>query len=237
VNANAVTKHYNRLTPEERFRLIVAAGVRGDQAEQARLVNSGKRITLSMSDHSPYGHAFWELALIAFIQLLEDAGDYLECLQHSADDAELVEEAHFGERPDEDSQGEADATDGEGPAEKAGLVPCLDIALGLGYMLRARVDGWKLFCARLTIPPFAMWEKLPGFDRLQRALAAADGSDGSPAVAFTATGMLRWLNSVRPKGRPPRTEVPLTAETVARQKEELFREGVALHAGLAHRSG
>ena len=167
---------------------------------------------------------FWDLALFVFIELLEDAADYLECLQHSTDDADCIEEAEFGERPEEDSQGEADATDG-------------DITLGLGYMLRARVDGWKLFCARLTIPPFAVWEKLPGFDRLQRALAAAEGSDGLPSVAFTATGMLRWINSVRPKGRPPLTESRLTAETIARHAEELFREGVAGRSGLAHQSG
>ena len=41
MNASTVTKHYGLLTPEERFRLILAAGGRGDEAEQDRLVSTG----------------------------------------------------------------------------------------------------------------------------------------------------------------------------------------------------
>jgi hypothetical protein len=59
--ANPVAKLYDRLTSEERFRLISAAGARGDEAEQNRLIAAGERIHLSGQDHAPYADAFIEL--------------------------------------------------------------------------------------------------------------------------------------------------------------------------------
>ena len=53
MNTKALAKHYSQLTPEELFRLIMAANARGDKAELDRLANAGQRITLSMSAHSP----------------------------------------------------------------------------------------------------------------------------------------------------------------------------------------
>ena len=38
MKANALARHYGNLTAEERFRLILAAGARGDKAEEDRLV-------------------------------------------------------------------------------------------------------------------------------------------------------------------------------------------------------
>ena len=55
------------------------------------------------------------------------------------------------------------------------------------------MEAWKLFCQRLSIPPFAVWEGLPGFERLQRALQLAE------KCAFTADEWLAWLNSVWPE--------------------------------------
>ncbi len=78
MKALPLAKNYKCLTPEERFRLILAAGGRGDEAEAARLVNAGGRITLSVPDHSPYAHAFSDLALMTFIDLLEEAASYQE---------------------------------------------------------------------------------------------------------------------------------------------------------------
>ncbi len=87
-------------------------------------------------------------------------------------------------------------------------------------MLRTRANGWKLFCERLSVPPFLHWEILPGFDRLQRALAFTE------KAAFVPEGFLRWLNRVRPKGQPELTAVPLTVEGVADAIAEAFRQSV-----------
>jgi hypothetical protein len=72
----------------------------------------------------------------------------------------------------------------------------------------------------MTVPPFALWEGLPGFERLQRALSLSE------KAAFEAEGFLRWLNVIRPAGAPKRLKVPLTAEELADETEELFRQRV-----------
>jgi hypothetical protein len=46
----------------------------------------------------------------------------------------------------------------------------------------------------LHLPPFLLRQELPGFDRLQRALALAK------EAAFVPEGMLCWLNAIRPAG-------------------------------------
>ena len=99
------------------------------------------------------------------------------------------------------------------------------MALASGYVLRAKADGWKLFCEKLNILPFLYWENLPGFDRLQRAMALAE------KAAFVPEGFLKWLNRIRPRGKPKLTEVPLTAEAVAKANEDIFRQRVQWWGG------
>ena len=210
MNANAVARYYDRLTPEERFRLIVAAGARGDQAEHTRLVSSSRPLTLRMSDHGPYGRAFHLVALVVFIDLLEQAAAYLEALER-ADNPNLIGEDEH----------------------RASGSRWADMALAAGFILRTMADGWKLFCTRLTIPPFALWEALPGFDRLQHAVAITEAKDDLRGVAFTTEEMLHWLNDVRPKGQPAPTTIALTAESFAHDTEELFRRGVAWNGGVS----
>jgi len=79
----------------------------------------------------------------------------------------------------------------------------LDIALAAGNVFRTKADGWKLFCERLNVPPFLVWNVVPGLDRLTRALAVTDNA------AFVAEGFLRWLNRIRPAGAPELTEISL----------------------------
>ena len=47
---NGLGKLYDRLTPEERFRLVVEAEVRGDEGESRRLVQSAPRYTYEEAD-------------------------------------------------------------------------------------------------------------------------------------------------------------------------------------------
>jgi hypothetical protein len=230
MNANSVAKLYDRLAPEERFRLILGAGARGDNAEQTRLIEAGKRIHLSVQDHASYAEAFTNLAHILFMDLLEEAARFLDAF-HRAGHAKFIGAAESEEEADEEGGEEANAPDGVTSKAEAAWLRCLDIALAAGYVLKAKADGWKLFCTRMTIPPFVLWEDLPSFERLQRALALAEGHDDLPGASFTAEGMVRWLNGIRPKGEPAMTEVGLTAEAIAREAEELYRLGVERHGG------
>jgi hypothetical protein len=225
MKAPPLAKNYKCLTPEERFRLILAASGRGDEAEAARLVNAGGRITLSVPDHSPYAHAFSDLALMTFIDLLEETASYQQAFaitdNLSADQSE--EESDDGA---EETGAPADEGLAQGDAdEKPACFRLLDVALAAGYMLRTKANGWKLFCERLNVPPFLLWEVLPGFKRVQRTLALTE------KAAFVAEGFLRWLNRVRPKGEPEFTIVPLTAEGVADETEKAYRHRVQWWGG------
>ena len=80
MKAKPLTQHYHLLTPQERFRLILAASGRDDDVERDRLVRTGKRITVSRQDHAPYAYAFHEVALLTFLMVLEDTSRYFDAL-------------------------------------------------------------------------------------------------------------------------------------------------------------
>ncbi len=242
MNSKSLAIHYERLTAEERFRLIVAAGARGDEVEQSRLKSAGRRITLSMQDHAPHAHAFEELAMLMFIELLEEAGCYDDAFHRAYDVAdsfddeegedledgeEEEDEPEDGDEEDDDpengDEGEVTAQEEPDPEEDRGeqsmRARCHDLILGRGFVLKTKAAGWQLFCERLNIPPFAHWEQLPGFDRLQRALELAE------TAAFYPEGMVRCLNRIRASGRPEATETNiLTAQGAADGLEKMFRE-------------
>jgi hypothetical protein len=227
MKASPLANNYKSLKPDERYRLILAASGRGDVVERERLSRSAERITLSMQDYAPYAHAFGELALYTFIELVEEAAQYRE-------DFELWKLAR------EDARDEAGNSDEEDELEEAPdevLLEDVDeeqmrlfelysgLTLASGYMLRATAEGWKLFCERLNVPPFLHLEMLPGFERLQGALALAE------RVAFVPEGFLRWLNRIRPKGEPELRELRLTAEAVAKAMDGALRERVRWWGG------
>ena len=83
MNTKSLANHYSQLTPEERFRLIMAANARSDEAEVDRLANAGQRITMSMSAHSPYARAFEELNFAIYIDLLDQAAETVRCARRS----------------------------------------------------------------------------------------------------------------------------------------------------------
>jgi hypothetical protein len=214
VNANAVARHYARLTPEERFRLILAAGGRGDEAEQNRLKEAGTQVELSLPDHAPYAHAFDKLSLLVFIDLMEDGAHYLEAFVLDSVGADIPE-AEVG------NEGVGAKPRSSSAHQEHVWERRLDLALALGFVLRTKAEGWKLFCDRLSVPPFLVWEGVPGFDRLQRALALTEDA------AFTPQGVVRWLKTIRPEGRPEATiQTLISAEMVADSLSEVFREFV-----------
>lgn len=236
MKGKALARKYVKLTAEERFRLIVAASARGDKVERERLMNAGERHVLALKDHVPYSLAFDELSQLIFIELLEEAARYLEALDHAdhvhdlfGDDEEegtdeVEEEGKTVDKEGADAKVPAEAAEA-GDGERPILQRYLDMALAAGFALRTKAEGWKLFCQRMTIPPFAVWEGLPGFDRLQRALNLSE------TAAFEAGGFLRWLNDIRPAGEPQRLKVPLTVEGLADATEELFRQRVEWWGG------
>jgi hypothetical protein len=218
-----IAKHYDKLTPYERFRLITAAGCRGDSVEQARLKRAGARVFLSGADHLPYVTAANELAPLIFLEVLEDAQQYMD----------LCRQAPVSWGPDDDEDGDDEEAEARAEAEASGaglqagedLPPAEEarnLRLAMGYSLKERVRGWELFCERrLSMEPFAHWRLLPGFGRLERILEVAE------VIAFKPEGMQGWMNMMGKRRSPPGPELtapPPIAEQMAANLETLFRE-------------
>jgi hypothetical protein len=230
MNMNALSRNYASLTPDERFRLILAAGGRGDEAERDRLVRAGGRLTVSFQDHAPFAQAFDDLSGLTYMELLDAAACYLEAFDF-ADDA--VEAEMRCDRLDDEDAAESDET-AERPEAKqvddeSEALTTSDLAWGLvlaaGFMLKTKVDGWKLFCERLNVRPFATWSIYPGFPRLQRALKVLAGTDDFPGPAFVAEGMVRFFSRLRPTKSPELTvERLISAEKLANEMEGMYRD-------------
>lgn len=70
------------------------------------------------------------------------------------------------------------------------------------FVLWVKAEGWRLFCERMEVPPFLIWEQFPGYDRLKKSLALAERD------AFDPEGYRRWLNEIRSKGGSEVTNFP-----------------------------
>ena len=79
MSKNSLHRHYDRLTPEERFRLDVLAMARGDQAESERLVRSCPRFSYTMNDRKFAGR--WQGATEITLRLYIPLGEQLAKLQ------------------------------------------------------------------------------------------------------------------------------------------------------------
>lgn len=213
--SNGIAKLYDKLTPEERFRLILAASDRGDEAERERLSNASKRVHFSMADHSPYARAFYELLILTYIDLLDDAASYLACNQRFHHHLESA----IG------TQRKSGRIGGEDAVEYPNWHHTGRAAYGLGFQFKEKMDGWKLFCTHLNVSPALLWEKmnLPGLDRIKEALVLAYAG----AAYRSAADMAIWVNEIRPADFPEQTETDMiTAERFAADLDMTFRERV-----------
>ena len=242
----ALKKHYAELTPEERFRLIYAAGAREDSVEQERLAQSAEKIGLSMPDYAPASHAFSELSLLIYIELLDQAALYADAMridaQQSRDrwDEEQDERRKRRKQIRNSSEGNDDKrSDGIRPETKdlkaADWKNALksdrraerrteELVLACGCVFREKVRGWELFCELLKVPPFTLWRGLPGFERFQRYLGLSE------TLAFTRKGLLRWLNRTRDKDHE-KAKTCISGKRIAKATEEMFRDRVKWWGG------
>jgi hypothetical protein len=229
MNPKTLVRQYDQLTGEERFLLSIAAGARGDRVEQERLQYAAKRIVFSMGDQAPYAGAYDELALLFYIELMDQAAVCSESLHrvHETRDDFGVEDEGESEEPNE-----AGAANEEDQFEWTTAIRMLDIALADGFMFKVKADGWRLWCEQKGIPPFTLWEMLPGFDRVMLAIKLTEGTDELPGPAFLPQGMVRWLNKIKPKdGRFATVETIVSAEKIADEIETIFQEAVKRRGG------
>lgn len=211
MNTNTLAKQYDKLTPRERLPLILAASVRGDEAERDRLARSAPRVGLRVQDYFGLSQAFVEVSHLHFMESLDFAGHYLEAL------AVASAEKPRKHKKEDDIFG-----------------PDWELAMLLGYRFHSHRAGWKLFCSELRLDPDAFCEILPGFSTIQRAeQLSGERPDGRPGIAYVAEGVARYL--ARRAGADPAADKvgdmatealkpfwPVTAENIA----------ASLHASL-----
>ncbi len=134
MNTNALARQYDKLTPEERFALALAAAERNDNTELDRLLHSAPRSRFSAYHHAPLLDSFLFLSKMHFMELLAVAASYFEAF------------GMIGQKRKKDA----------GPADG------WDMVLLLGYLFRTRMAGWRQFCAELNVPAEFMWPSYPG---------------------------------------------------------------------------
>ena len=244
MNLPKLHKHYEFLEPGERFRLMLAAAGRRDPKEHERLVRSAGTATFRMPDHAPWAHAFQELAILTMIELVEEAAVYEDAFHHAHELLRESKEENDGaddlsDAEDDDLVGEDDVMEDdlaredttEPPREdtteppRPAWVRALGVAYAAGFLLLTKADGWKMFCERLHLPPFLLWEDLPGYERLQMTLA------GARHASFHAESMRQWLDRVRPPGAAPSTGTLLSIDAVADATEEMYDDRVRFWGG------
>src|SRR6516164_4054709 len=76
MNFHHLTKLYNELTPSERLSLIVAAGARGDQAEQKRLSASAPKEAYEVPNYYGLANALKEAGHFHLLTLLDLAANF-----------------------------------------------------------------------------------------------------------------------------------------------------------------
>ena len=229
MNTKTLANHYSQLTPEELFRLM-AANARGDKAELDRLANAGQRITLSMSAYSPYARAFEEFSFSTYIELLEEAANFLDEHQRARNAVAgaklpITRRMRMRMRMTNPSAEQRAAKKAADAADKQPLWTQADLLNALGFQFTARMMGWKLFCERWNADPAALWDAggFPGLDRIGRTCRLIQSGLAFPTPADLA----RWLNTVRPFGDPELTEANIaTADQIADSFDAEFRERV-----------
>ena len=217
------------LTPEERFRLILAAGGPGRRRGANATGCISETHPLSMPDYSPFCQAFAELAWHTFAELLDATGYYLERFWVS--DSSLVEPAQ-DDAPSEARRGRLRVRRGTTlSVSRSGKAPALGAYAGTGLRsrLHSQNQGGRLEAilrgfehpAVYAVPDHA------GIRTVERALKLTD--DG---MSFKTEGMVRWMNTARRSGSPTETAKDIVSvESYRRECEACFRDRVRFWRG------
>jgi hypothetical protein len=166
MNTDVLGRHYAKLTPLERFPLLMAAAARGDEAERERLAQSAPTVTYSLSHHWGAATSYEFLANFMLLTLLDLAVKYSSVVGLAT---------------------------GRKPRRGDRNLGAWDEVLYVGYEFTAHLGGWQKFCGELNVDPEAIWKVLPGYETVKKAekFAKGDPDHGVPAAAFTAEGVAR----------------------------------------------
>src|SRR5262249_57292800 len=156
MNTKSLTQLYDQLTPFERLPLIVAAGARGDSAEQHRLAAASPLKSYREPDYYPLAKALRETVYFHLSTLLDLAAKFWQWwglwMTHGLRDA-------GGKGTKTNRRRRVDA---ETIREwRAG-----GIVRYYASRFVAHVDGWKRFCTELHIDPEVQLKFMIGWETI-----------------------------------------------------------------------
>ncbi|MEK6751603.1 MAG: hypothetical protein AABZ00_04995 [Chloroflexota bacterium] len=140
MNINAIQKHYDKLTTRERFALIVAAGMRGDEADRAALLRTAPRKTWSIPTTNGLAEAFNFLSMFHVMDTLRLETNFYFLLS-------------MGDEED-------------GIFEKMGITS-MDALENIARAILANCEAWRVVCSEYGVDPVKILDPLPGADCLE----------------------------------------------------------------------
>ena len=164
MNSKCLAKLYDRLTPRERLPLILASSARGDDVEGQRLAQSAPRMALRLPDYHGLGEGLFLASLFHLIGVLDVAALFW------LTQGRLAEWQSWADKDEDDSLNRLDA--------KVRM---------WAYVLTAKRDGWRRFCAEFQVDPELLLSDVPGYDTVKRSEEAAR------LLAFSVDEARAWL--------------------------------------------
>jgi hypothetical protein len=164
MNTKALAREYDKLKPRERLPLIVAASLRGDEAERGRLMRSAPTALCMLPDYHGLAEGVERLALMHLLELLDLATMYWHC---------------------------SDRLDGAAASRKSakgGVAKRGTMVRLLGYLFTVKAGAWKQLCGELQIDAEALLQDLPGYSVAQLTAETAR------LDAFTPEEAAAWVH-------------------------------------------
>ena len=168
MNTNALAKLYDRLKPQERLPLIVAAVDRGDRAEADRLSRSAPRIHVGLPDYHGLGEGLLFLSLFHTINQLDLAVLFWHAQGLSSEWEQIAVDAN----------------------DRARSERMWDMIQLLAYRLCVEADAWRLLWGDMHVDPETLLRDLPCYSTIQLAERAARGIVCTPDEAATIFGRI-----------------------------------------------
>jgi hypothetical protein len=165
MNVDHLARHYDKLTPRERFPLIVAATARDDEIEATRLARSAPTRDYRVPDYWLFSRGLLDLAQFYLLQQVELAATFWRSFA-------LVAVA---------------PAPADRPERSAARQEVLEQLRFTAYRCLVLAEAWQIFCVEWHLAPEALPRLLPGYDGLEGLLEA------SRRIAFTAEEALAYL--------------------------------------------
>jgi hypothetical protein len=196
MNTKHLAKLYDQLTPHERVPLIMAAGARGDQAEQKRLSASAPKEDYEVPNYYGLANALKEAGYFHLLTLLDLAANFWQWWG--------LWTSYLLREPGET------ATKKRRSGQNKSLQRLERRAGGIVryYASRfvAHVEGWKKFCSELQIDPEAQLNFMMGWETIRRTEESARDlafSDEEAALFVHAESLAREGDDALEKGPAP----------------------------------